>query len=65
MSAKKAFALRIAPAIAEGMQRWADAELRSLNAQIEFVLRDALKRAGRLKPTPVEPVIEQETEDGE
>ena len=31
-------------------QRWADDELRSLNAQIEYALRDALRRAGRLKP---------------
>ncbi len=30
------------------MQRWADDDLRSLNAQIEYVLRDALRRAGRL-----------------
>ena len=33
------------------MQRWAEDDLRSLNAQIEFVLRDALRRAGRL-PKP-------------
>ena len=32
------------------MQRWADDELRSLNAQIEYVLREALRKAGRLKP---------------
>lgn len=31
------------------MQRWADDDLRSLNAQIEFVLRDALVRSGRVK----------------
>ena len=31
------------------MQRWADDDLRSLNAQIEFVLREALRKAGRLK----------------
>jgi hypothetical protein len=35
-------------------QRWADDELRSLNAQIEYVLRDALRKAGRLKPSPNE-----------
>ncbi len=34
------------------MQRWADGELRSLNAQIEYVLRRALQEAGRLKPGP-------------
>ncbi len=35
------------PAVLEAMQRWANDDLRSLNAQIEFVLRDALKRVGR------------------
>ena len=49
MAAKKPFALRINPRILEGMQRWADDDLRSLNAQIEFVLREALRKAGRLK----------------
>jgi hypothetical protein len=34
------------------MHRWADDDLRSLNAQIEFVLRDALRKAGRLKDPP-------------
>lgn len=32
------------------MQRWAQDELRSLNAQIEYVLREALRKAGRLQP---------------
>jgi hypothetical protein len=35
------------PAVLEAMQRWANDDLRSLNAQIEFVLRDALRRVGR------------------
>lgn len=38
------------------MQRWADDELRSVNAQIEWVLREALRKRGRLKPTAAEPV---------
>jgi len=39
------------PAVLEALQRWANDDLRSLNAQIEFVLRDALKRVGRsVKP---------------
>ncbi len=33
----------------DAMQRWAEDELRSLNAQIEYVLRDALRKAGRAK----------------
>lgn len=36
----------------EAMKRWSDDELRSLNAQIEYVLRDALRRQGRLKTRP-------------
>lgn len=64
MPAKKAFALRTSPAVLEAMQRWADDDLRSLNAQIEFVLRDALRRAGRLKMVPAPPVEDEEDEDG-
>lgn len=54
MAERKAFALRISAEILDATQRWADDELRSLNAQIEYVLRDALRRSGRLKlpPTP-------------
>ncbi len=48
MSARKAFALRIDKKTLAAMHRWADDDLRSLNAQIEFVLRDALRQAGRL-----------------
>lgn len=49
MASKKAFALRISPQVMDAMQRWADDDLRSLNAQIEFVLRDALVKSGRVK----------------
>lgn len=48
MSEKKAYPLRINAEVLAAMQRWADDELRSLNAQIEYVLRDALRKAGRL-----------------
>ncbi len=47
MADRKPFLLRMDPAVLEAMQRWANDDLRSLNAQIEFVLRDALRRAGR------------------
>ena len=50
MAEKKAYPLRINAEILSAAQRWADDELRSLNAQIEYVLRDALRKAGRLKP---------------
>ncbi len=44
---RKAFLLRIDPQLLEALQKWAADDLRSVNAQIEFVLRDALARAGR------------------
>jgi hypothetical protein len=47
---KKAYPLRISSEVLDSMQRWAQDELRSLNAQIEYVLREALRKAGRLKP---------------
>ena len=49
MSEKKAYPLRINAEIMEAVQRWSDDELRSLNSQIEYVLREALRRNGRLK----------------
>lgn len=46
---KKSFPLRINEQVIAAMQRWADDDLRSLNAQIEFVLREALVKSGRVK----------------
>jgi hypothetical protein len=46
---RKAFLLRIDPAVLEAVQHWADDDLRSLNAQIEFLLRRALTDRGRMK----------------
>jgi hypothetical protein len=48
MGQRKAFPLRLDPAVFDALQRWADADLRSVNAQIEFLLRQALRQAGRL-----------------
>ncbi len=48
MSAKKSYPLRINADVLAAAQRWADDELRSLNAQIEYVLRESLRKAGRL-----------------
>jgi hypothetical protein len=45
---RKNYPLRLDPAVHAGIERWATDELRSVNAQIEFLLRDALRRAGRL-----------------
>jgi hypothetical protein len=49
VSDRKAFLLRIDPVVLDAMQKWAADDLRSLNAQIEFVLRRTLEQAGRLK----------------
>jgi hypothetical protein len=48
MAERKPFLLRLDPVTHEAMQAWADSELRSLNAQIEYLLRRALREAGRL-----------------
>ena len=52
MADRKAFLLRINPRILDAVRKWADDDLRSLNAQIEFLLRKALKEAGRLGKSP-------------
>jgi hypothetical protein len=46
---KKAYPLRISAPVLHAVQRWADDELRSVNAQIEYLLREALRKTGRLK----------------
>ena len=48
MAERKSFLLRIDAAVLQAVQRWANDDLRSLNAQVEFVLRDALRRVGRV-----------------
>jgi hypothetical protein len=63
VSGKKAYPLRINAAVLEAMQRWADDELRSLNAQIEYVLRQALRSAGRIKPAEAPPALEDKEQD--
>jgi hypothetical protein len=51
MAERKSFLLRIDQETLQHLQRWADDELRSLNGQIEFLLRKALRDSGRAKPT--------------
>jgi len=46
---KKSFLIRVDPEILKRLQKWADDELRSLNSQIEYLLRTALMQSGRLK----------------
>ncbi|MDA8409351.1 MAG: hypothetical protein M0001_03045 [Treponema sp.] len=47
--AKKRFLLRLDPAVWAGLEKWAADELRSVNAEIEFLLKEALRKAGRLR----------------
>lgn len=56
MSARKPFLLRVDPAVLGAVEAWAADDLRSVNAQIEFLLREALRRSGRaIKPRPPKP----------
>jgi len=57
MASKKSFPLRIDPQLYEALERWAADEFRSVNGHIEFLLREALARAGRLpgRPKPSSP----------
>ena len=54
MPRKKSFPLRINEETWEAVRRWSDEELRSVNAQIEYVIRDALRKAGRLPKPPAD-----------
>jgi len=67
---KKAYPLRINEQVLAALQRWADDDLRSLNAQIEYLLRETLVKSGRVKlvqkvVTDIEPVetIDEPAED--
>jgi hypothetical protein len=59
---RKSFLLRADAAVLAAMQRWANDDLRSLNAQVEFVLREALRKAGRLSD-PTAPPAPPEGQD--
>jgi hypothetical protein len=48
MAAKKTFVLRIDPEVSNALERWAADEFRSMNGQIEYILSQALKKAGRI-----------------
>ena len=49
MAERKPFLLRVDREVLDAVQRWANDDLRSLNAQIEFVVRRALQQQGRLR----------------
>ncbi|TCP58220.1 hypothetical protein EV586_102673 [Tumebacillus sp. BK434] len=49
MTKKKQFPLRLDPKLYEALERWANDEFRSVNSHVEYLLREAVKKAGRLK----------------
>ena len=51
---KKGFLLRLSPRMFEEVRRWAEQDLRSINGQIEFLLREALRKAGRKVKAPAD-----------
>ena len=55
MAKRKAFPLRLDPKLYRMLQKWSDDELRSVNGQIEYLLRRAVVEAGRWKDPPDEP----------
>jgi hypothetical protein len=55
---RKPFLLRIDSSVLEGVQRWANDDLRSLNAQVEYLLRESLRRAGRAARPAAEPAAD-------
>ncbi|MBI3129952.1 MAG: Arc family DNA-binding protein [Acidobacteria bacterium] len=54
MAERKSFLLRVDPEVLAQLQAWAGEDMRSLNGHIEFLLREALRKAGRL-PEPTSP----------
>jgi hypothetical protein len=62
LAEKKAYPLRISSEVLDAVQRWAQDELRSVNAQIEYVLREALRKAGRMNAPPAGPPEEETSE---
>jgi hypothetical protein len=62
MKSRKSFLLRLNPALYDALERWAEQELRSVNGQIEFVLKQAVLSRDR-KALPTEPEQEQQSEE--
>lgn len=55
MAERKAFLLRMDPALWAELEAWAQAELRSVNGQIEYLLREAVQRRKQSRPSPPPP----------
>ncbi|OZG50290.1 Arc family DNA binding domain-containing protein [Bombiscardovia coagulans] len=65
MTARKQYPLRIDPSLWSAVEQWAADDLRSINAQMEFIVRDSLRRAGRLpksKPPQFHDDVSQRTQ---
>ncbi len=62
MAEKKKFLLRIDESLYNAFEKWAADELRSINGQIEYVLKDALRKSGRLKESTPDNIINEKTE---
>ncbi|MDD3269328.1 MAG: hypothetical protein PHX14_08405 [Syntrophomonadaceae bacterium] len=63
MAVKKSFPLRINPKLYEVLEKWAADEFRSVNAHIEYLLRDSAQRAGRLNQTASFPEEDDNVKD--
>jgi len=64
MADKKSFVLRIAPEKMEAVEKWAADEFRSTNGQLEWIIDQALKKAGRSKKSSNEKNITDENNNG-
>lgn len=62
MAERKQYPLRIDADVWSAVQRWAADDFRSVNAQVEWILRDALRKAGRLPGRSADPAEEQSTQ---
>lgn len=60
MAEKRSFLLRLAPELWDELKRWADDELRSVNGQIEYVLREAVRQ--RRRDLPLSPLSDESAE---
>lgn len=63
MAERKSILVRLQPELYQALQRWAQDEFRSVNGQLEYVLREALTRAGRMRRPPHETDTPPSTSD--
>ena len=63
MAERKSFLLRVDGNLLDSVKKWADDDLRSLNGHIEFLLRRALREAGRMKAAEPLGLVERELEE--